>query len=260
MTFEQRPGGQQPRQHVSARVPESIGAGVFASATVVMATGQELVLDFLQTLVQPHQVVSRVIVPWPTVPQLIVALRQNLEKFDNRFRQPMVVEGQQKVVEASLVDQDPVVDETVEAQSRDADEDEKANPGEISNADESKEAPVEASRQPIAQEGQGVAVPARQTGETNPRPVQKPADDMPKGTRQVAAKSFYEDLKLDDEILRGHYSNGAMINHTEFEFKIDFLTTLAPHPIVTARIFLSEPQVRRLLMSIEENESRRRRG
>ena len=232
MAEEQQPNnpeGEPERRHVSARVPDSIGSGVFASSTVVMAAAHELVLDFLQTLVQPHQLVARVIVPWPTVPQLVVALRQNLAKYDSRFGRKHSV-GEEHI----HVDNPAREDSTAE--------------------------PVEQrEQQSIGQKDLGAAVPAQQAGGTSDPP--SPSEDKPQiVTRQVRAQSFYDELRLDDELLRGHYSNGAMINHTQFEFKIDFLMTLVPHPIVTARVFLSEPQVRRLLAAIEENEGRRRRS
>ena len=71
------------------------------------------------------------------------------------------------------------------------------------------------------------------------------------------AKKFYEDLKYDENVLIGSYSNGAMINHSEFEFKIDFLCSLQPYPIVTARIFLSKPQFFRLYKSLQEHQNKR---
>ncbi len=76
--------------------------------------------------------------------------------------------------------------------------------------------------------------------------------------RQVEAEKFYDELRIDEDILVGAYANGAMINHTEFEFKIDFICSLKPYPVVTTRIFLSAPQLRRLLDSLEEHDAKRR--
>ncbi len=264
MADEQQPKysrDEPPRTHVSARVPDSIGLGVFASTTVVMATPHELVLDFLQILIQPHQLVSRVIVPWPTVPQLIVALRQDLGKYDARFRRSDLVTVDKKHLKKATeqVPSPATPDDPVE-QSR--------QPGIPGNALPVQSTFESASPSPAASNPPESDPPASNPPASNPpasgSPVPlppSPGGDKPViVTRQVRAQSFYDELRLDNEVLRGNYANGAMINHTEFEFKIDFLTTLAPHPVVTARIFLAEPQVRRLLAAIEENEGRRRRS
>ncbi len=89
--FESDQDQPQPPQHLSARVPESVAKGAFATGVVVMGLPGEMVLDFLQTLVQPNQIVARVVLPWQTVPSLIQAMRHNLENHAKRFgiREPI---------------------------------------------------------------------------------------------------------------------------------------------------------------------------
>jgi hypothetical protein len=41
-----------------------------------------------------------------------------------------------------------------------------------------------------------------------------------------------------------------MIGHTASEFKLDFLTNLFPHSAVSSRVYLSAPQIPRLLESL----------
>ena len=207
MTHEEfEPGQEQPKppQHLSARVPESIAKGAFATGVVVMAMPGEIVLDFLQTLVQPNQLVARVVLPWQTVPSLIQAMRQNLENHAKRFGNRDTFE---KVVDESAPDQ--------------------------------PESP------PSAEPGTPVAAgnATREIKQLN---------------RQVEAEKFYDELRIDEDVLVGAYANGAMINHTEFEFKIDFISSLKPYPVVTTRVFLSEPQLQRLLKSLEEHDAKRR--
>lgn len=77
---------------------------------------------------------------------------------------------------------------------------------------------------------------------------------LPRNTtpqKQPSAQEIYDDLKLPDEMLSGSYANGVMIGHTPSEFKFDFLTNLFPHSAVSARVFLSAPQVPRLLDSLQ---------
>jgi hypothetical protein len=210
--FSER-GAEHPEpKHVSARVPESVAKGEFCTGVVVMASPQELVLDFIQTLVQPNQLVSRVVMPWPTLPSLLKALRQNLENHDRRF--------------GSHLGTQPTETMPDEADG----EEPESGPGEQVMA------------------GKSSAKKTYQAESSSSQPF----------TRRVEAVDFYEDLRFEDKTLRGVYANGAMINHTEFEFKLDFLSTLHPYVIVVARIFMSEPQMRRFLASLEQHGPQRR--
>ena len=73
----------------------------------------------------------------------------------------------------------------------------------------------------------------------------------PPQARQPTAQEIYDELKLPDDQLSGAYANGVMIGHTPSEFKFDFLTNLFPTSAVSARVFLSVPQVPRLLQSLQ---------
>ena len=73
------------QQHVAARVPEKMSRGVFSNGVIVISGGCEFVLDFLQNLGHPPQVVSRVVLPHVTMPQVIQALQQNLDLFNQKF-------------------------------------------------------------------------------------------------------------------------------------------------------------------------------
>lgn len=176
-----------------------------------MGTPTEVVLDFLQTLVHPNELVDRVVLPWQTIPNLITAMSQNLENHEKRY-------GANSGFEPESDFHRP-----------------------LSNAPESQS---EGSGSPSGEGGGGAM-----TGGPSIEPRQTAASE---------AKKFYEDLKYDENVLVGSYSNGAMINHTEFEFKIDFLCSLQPYPIVTSRIFLSKPQLFRLYKSLQEHENKRR--
>ena len=81
---------QEPakRQHLSARVPESISRGVFSTGVLVMTGSTEFILDFVQNLGQPAQVAARVVMPHATIPQFIEALKTNLDLYKGRFGDP----------------------------------------------------------------------------------------------------------------------------------------------------------------------------
>lgn len=93
------PGGPSPGdpgtftqqfQHaaVSARVPEKVNRGVFSTGALILQGPTEFVLDFVQRLTQPHQIVARVALPIPVVPNFVAALRENLDKFTEQFGAP----------------------------------------------------------------------------------------------------------------------------------------------------------------------------
>ena len=87
MTDEGPPPKPTP-QHMSARVPERVGPGIFSSGVLVIPGGSEFILDFVQNLGQPAQVAARVVMPHATMPQFIQALRTNLEMYTKRFGTP----------------------------------------------------------------------------------------------------------------------------------------------------------------------------
>jgi hypothetical protein len=72
----------------SARVPEKVARGVFSTGVLVLEGPSEFILDFLQRMSQPHQLVARVVVPISILPRLIHALRDNLENFRKAFGPP----------------------------------------------------------------------------------------------------------------------------------------------------------------------------
>ncbi|MFV1966171.1 MAG: DUF3467 domain-containing protein [Pirellulaceae bacterium] len=154
-------------QHVTARVPENVGCGAFSTGVIIMTGNTEFILDFIQNIGGPAQIVARVVMPHGTLPQFSEALRKNLDMYTQRFGPP-----------------------------------------------------PELPKSP---------------------PPAKPQK----------AQDIYDELKLPDQLLSGAYANGVMIGHTASEFKLDFLTNLFPHSAVSCRVYLSSPQIPRLLESLE---------
>lgn len=73
---------------VSARVPESVGRGVFSTGAIVLQGPHEFTIDFILRLAHPYQVVARVVLSPVTMPRLITALRENLNKYQQNFGPP----------------------------------------------------------------------------------------------------------------------------------------------------------------------------
>jgi hypothetical protein len=56
---------------------------------------------------------------------------------------------------------------------------------------------------------------------------------------------------VPDDVQVGVYANGLVIGHTDSEFKLDFVSNMFPKSVVTSRIFMSVPQLVKLLDTLE---------
>ena len=92
-------GGEQPggpgaysqqisHSPVSARVPERVARGVLSTGVIVLDSPNEFVLDFLQGLSRPPQIVARVVLPPAVMFSFVASLKDNLGKFTDRFGPP----------------------------------------------------------------------------------------------------------------------------------------------------------------------------
>src|SRR4051812_38865124 len=77
--------GELRHQNLSARVPESVAAGVFSTGVVVLTSQSEFILDFLVRMARPHQIAARVILPPAVMPSIIAVLNDNIQKFTAAF-------------------------------------------------------------------------------------------------------------------------------------------------------------------------------
>ncbi len=154
----------------SARVPEKVARGVFANGVLVLQGQNEFLLDFVLRMNQPHQVAARVILPINLVPQLIDALKANLETYRQTF---------------------------------------------------------------------GSAPPSLPIP---PPPAVPPTID-----------EVYQDLKVGEDVMAGVYANSVMIVHSAAEFGLEFIAGFYPKAVITARVFLSAPQVPVLLTALTQS-------
>ncbi len=80
------------------------------------------------------------------------------------------------------------------------------------------------------------------------------APSLPKSEppRRPSLQEVYEELKMADTLLSGAYANGVMISFSAAEFSFDFITNFFPRSAVSQRVYLSVPQVPRLLEALEQ--------
>ena len=62
-------------------------------------------------------------------------------------------------------------------------------------------------------------------------------------------------IQLDDDVANGQYVNMALVNHTETEFTLDFISVQPQQPKakVRSRIITSPKHMKRLIMAMQDN-------
>lgn len=79
------------------------------------------------------------------------------------------------------------------------------------------------------------------------KPLELPRPDP---ARRPNIQEVYDNLKLPDEQLSGAYANAVRIGHSPSEFCMDFITRFFPTASVSARVYMTPPQVARLVESL----------
>ena len=74
----------------------------------------------------------------------------------------------------------------------------------------------------------------------------------PPPAKAPSIDDIYDGLKIADDALGGVYANAAQVSHSPAEFCFDFITDFYPRAAVTARVFLSAPQVPVMLNTLTQ--------
>lgn len=236
-------------QPIRARVPDHVAGGCFSTGVIVMTAQTEFILDFVQNLGRPHQIVARVVMPHGVLPQLVDALGRNIQLYRGRWGElPNPLGTHQSLVQAPL----PNNQNTPTSQSIPATQSPSTFPVATDQGQLNTGSP---SHTPGAQIPNAPGVAGQSAPGTNPsmQPPQAasnpPASEPP--VRQANAQEIYDDLKIRDELLSGSYANAVMIGHGPHEFSFDFITNFYPHSAVSTRVFLAAGQVPRLYDSLK---------
>lgn len=266
---DDRPDPNENMPAMRARVPEHLHRGVFSTGVIVMTGGTEFVLDFVQNLGRPHQIVARVVIPHVVMPQFADALGKNIELYKQRFG-PLptpIIPGQAPIQNtapgreappAEIQSESQIVGGFVESE----------NQAPSGSQDASRESTRPVSKTPFASgmvsgsltpagQGTGEAVSQPSTSQVPPpnvpppiAPVPTPTVPPPPPPKRPTAQEIYDDFKLRDEMLSGSYANAVMIGHGPHEFSFDFITNFYPQSSVSARVFMAAGQVERLHESL----------
>jgi len=256
---EDRPDPSE--QPIRARVPEHVSGGAFSTGVIVMTAQTEFILDFVQNLGRPHQIVARVVMPHNVLPQLVDALHRNMELYRGRWGELPQPAGPVTAPAAGRPAAGP------------AGAPGKALGAAAENDPPTEELPAKPSPAAAALGSSGPGMPATKGdaggiggvggrsaqpadfsgGEASAIPPLGNSGQLPPagaGARQASAQEIYDDLKIRDELLSGAYANAVMIGHGPHEFSFDFITNFYPHSAVSARVFLAAGQVPRFYDSL----------
>lgn len=226
---EQSPDDPQPihgqirYSQVSARIPDHIGDGCFASAVMVMTGPFETVLDFILRLSEQPRVVARVVLPPVVVGQFIQALQKNIAIYEGNF---------------GPLPKPPALNEPAPAPPAHADE---AAPSDA--AGEAEDASF----------GGGAAAPPPWT--THPPEPELREPGSPPAPASI--EQIYEELRLPDGLLSGRYANAVLIRHSSTEFCFDFITNIFPRSAVSSRVYMAASNVAGLLQSLQRSQGNR---
>lgn len=244
---DDRPDPSDRQPAVRARVPDHVHRGVFSTGAIVMTGPNEFVIDFVQNLGRPFQVVARVILPHGVMPQFVDALGKNIDLFRQRYGPiPTVANrGEQIVIgNAPLSSPNPTTPST---------------PYDASAPSASPQPPLQlaqgAASGPSTGNPSGPApgggsggsnanppIPGTFSIDTNGGSSVSPLPN-PNPPRRLSPQEIYDELKLRDDILSGSYANAVMIGHGPYEFSFDFITNFYPQSAVSCRVFVASGQV-----------------
>ncbi len=209
---------------VSALVPEQVSRGVFSTGVIAITGNTEFILDFVLVVGTPSTVVSRVICTHEALSRIVAAIRRNVEAFTGRGG-GAGSGGQEGLAEHG-------------------------SPASATRAGDGHMPDTLGTEQFV---GASIPVPDDRSGLTASAGVLsgENASDSKSSSSKQNPLDLYDDIIVPDEVQVGVYANGLIIGHTNSEFKLDFVSNMFPKSVVTSRIFMSAPQLVRLLDTLE---------
>ncbi|MDD5251506.1 MAG: DUF3467 domain-containing protein [Patescibacteria group bacterium] len=72
-------------------------------------------------------------------------------------------------------------------------------------------------------------------------------------TQPIQPQQNQLQIKADDKILQGVYSNAMQVQHSKEEFVIDFMNLFPPAGTLNARVIVSPGHLKRMIAALAEN-------
>lgn len=222
---------------VSARVPEKVARGVFCTATMILQTQDDFIIDFLSTMTPPQQIVARIVMTAPTFSQFVAAVYTNLAVYEQSFGRLIPragVSGPQSPAGGSAP--------TMPASPGHGG----GSPGHAGSPASAVGGPASLGGGPPGPVGGSVEYAGGVPGSSQ---AGGPAGRDPQARAPAAAgpvpniDDVYDQLKLPDEMLGGAFANVVMIRHTPEEFCFDFIANFYPRSVVAARVYMAAGRI-----------------
>lgn len=218
-----------------------------------MTGPNEFVIDFVQNLGRPFQVVARVVLPHAVMPQFVDALGKNIDLFRQRYGPlPTVANRSEQIIVGN--GPNPPTAPTAPTTS------ESASPNTPLQLAQGAGSPSPTPQTPATQnpatQNPATQTPSAAGGNSNvPPPIPGTFSidtnggssvaplPPPNQPRRLSPQEIYDELKLRDDVLSGSYANAVMIGHGPYEFSFDFITNFYPQSAVSSRVFVASGQV-----------------
>lgn len=68
-----------------------------------------------------------------------------------------------------------------------------------------------------------------------------------------ADKANQVQIKISDEMAKGQYANMMIVNHTQNEFTLDFISMIQPVAQIVARVITSPVHLKQVVKALAEN-------
>ncbi|MFG0249855.1 MAG: DUF3467 domain-containing protein [Phycisphaeraceae bacterium JB051] len=265
--------GQIRHNQLSARIPESVSRGVFSTGAIVLMGNTEFILDFVLRMQRPHHVVQRVVLPHAVLPQMINTLEKNLEKYQERFGMLPTMPKPKEQNQDDTGDKPQTLKDMPDVkpfQPKQGDDESpkdapSINPhldtaegegsgqaaGQTALPDQASPTPQADRDEPAQPSGNQFASNSNDDEITPPTSSAPQEPVKPKIVNHPSIEDIYDDLKTPEDGLIAAYANAVMISHSAAEFNLDFICNFFPRSVVTARVFISAPQVVRMLEAVK---------
>ena len=211
---------------VSALVPQQVRRGVFSTGVIAITGNTEFILDFVLVIGTPSTVVSRVICTHEALRRIVAAIQRNVTAFTGR------VSSAKSEVRGEM---DHLAPPAAATENRA----ENGSPPDSMGTEQFVGASI-----PVPDDSIPWQASSRDSPEEN-------GNDLKSSVTKQNPLDLYDDMTVPDEVQVGVYANGLIIGHTDSEFKLDFVSNMFPKSVVTSRIFMSAPQLFRLLDTLE---------
>jgi Protein of unknown function (DUF3467) len=83
-------------------------------------------------------------------------------------------------------------------------------------------------------------------------PIPPPPTGQPPA-KPPSIDEIYQDLKISEDVQVGAYTNAVMVVHSPSDFCLEFIAQFYPRSMITARVFMSIPQMPVLLNTMTQS-------